>query len=46
MSGADHAILDLGEDDLQFTTTDYKSQVRNFLFFDFYILFDSRWKRG
>jgi len=26
MSGADHAILDLGEDDLQFTTTDYKSQ--------------------
>jgi len=27
MSGADHAILDLGEDDLQFTTTDYKSQA-------------------
>jgi len=27
MSGADHAILDLGEDDLQFTTTDYKAQA-------------------
>jgi len=27
MSGSDHAILDLGEDDLQFTTTDYKSNV-------------------
>jgi hypothetical protein len=27
MSGADHAILDLGEDELQFTTTDYKAQV-------------------
>jgi len=26
MSGSDHAILDLGEDDLQFTTTDYKAQ--------------------
>jgi len=26
MSGSDHAILDLGEDDLQFTTTDYKTQ--------------------
>ena len=28
MSGADHAILDLGEEDLQFTSTDYKAQVR------------------
>lgn len=27
MSGADHAILDLGEDELQFTTTDYKAQT-------------------
>jgi len=26
MSGSDHAILDLGEEDLQFTTTDYKAQ--------------------
>jgi len=26
MAGSDHAILDLGEDDLQFTTNDYKSQ--------------------
>jgi len=26
MSGSDHAILDLGEDELQFTTNDYKSQ--------------------
>ena len=24
MAGSDHAILDLGEDDLQFTTNDYK----------------------
>ena len=28
MSGSDHAILDLGEDELQFTKTDYKAQVR------------------
>lgn len=27
MSGADHAILDLGEDELQFTSTDYKTQT-------------------
>jgi len=27
MSGADHAILDLGEEDLQFTSTDYKAQT-------------------
>ena len=27
MSGADHAILDLGEDELQFTNNDYKTQV-------------------
>jgi len=26
MAGSDHAILDLGEDELQFTTNDYKSQ--------------------
>jgi len=26
MSGSDHAILDLGEDELQFTQTDYKAQ--------------------
>lgn len=26
MSGADHAILDLGEDELQFTSNDYKAQ--------------------
>ena len=28
MSASDHAILDLGEDELQFTKTDYKAQVR------------------
>ena len=28
MSGSDHAILDLGEDELQFTKTDYKAQVK------------------
>jgi len=27
MSGADHAILDLGEDELQFTNNDYKTQT-------------------
>jgi len=27
MSGSDHAILDLGEDELQFTQTDYKAQT-------------------
>ena len=30
MSGSDHAILDLGEDELQFTQTDYKAQVVHF----------------
>ena len=27
MAGSNHAILDLGEDDLQFTTNDYKVQI-------------------
>ena len=35
MSGSDHAILDLGEDELQFTQTDYKAQVRRFSGFSF-----------
>ena len=35
MAGSDHAILDLGEDDLQFTTNDYKVRyiVLNFKYF-------------
>ena len=28
MAGSNHAILDLGEDDLQFTTNDYKVQTK------------------
>ena len=35
MAGSDHAILDLGEDDLQFTTNDYKVSyiLLNFKYF-------------
>ena len=35
MAGSDHAILDLGEDDLQFTTNDYKVRyiVLNYNYF-------------
>ena len=31
MAGNDHAILDLGEDDLQFTTNNYKVSLRTAL---------------
>jgi len=35
MSGSDHAILDLGEDELQFTQTDYKAQTTGASMTDF-----------